>query len=203
MSDDYGVGNFAGSHESGPGHLGHVQPAGRGHPGLGLGGLGQQSAGTCWYALAYFLIAVGLPTVYVIWAVRTGRISDFHMAKRDERMRRSRSVWCVGWWPGCSVWAWGLRIDFVAPVLALYCRRFSVLDHAVLADQRAHGGHLQPGDVCLPGDWTRGPGPGGLVPLVAWARVYLGRHTVTQTIVGACLGAGCFVVLFALHGVVW
>ena len=43
----------------------------------------------------------------------------------------------------------------------------------------------------------------GLIPLVAWARLYLDRHTVAQTVVGACVGASCFAVFFALHGIAW
>jgi membrane-associated phospholipid phosphatase len=36
-----------------------------------------------------------------------------------------------------------------------------------------------------------------------WARVYLGRHTLTQTVVGAWLGIVSFTALFALRGMVW
>jgi membrane-associated phospholipid phosphatase len=42
-----------------------------------------------------------------------------------------------------------------------------------------------------------------LVPLVMWARVYLGRHTLVQTVAGAFLGCLSFTTLFALRGVVW
>jgi membrane-associated phospholipid phosphatase len=42
-----------------------------------------------------------------------------------------------------------------------------------------------------------------LVPLVAWARVYLERHTITQTVWGTLIGCACFMVLIALRGIVW
>jgi membrane-associated phospholipid phosphatase len=42
-----------------------------------------------------------------------------------------------------------------------------------------------------------------LVPLVAWARLHLGRHTVSQTVAGALLGVATFATLFALRGLVW
>jgi hypothetical protein len=41
------------------------------------------------------------------------------------------------------------------------------------------------------------------VPLVMWARLYLGRHTLAQTIAGACLGCASFATLFALRGIAW
>ncbi len=174
-------------------------------PALALGVWASQSTGTCWFALAYFLIAVGLPTAYVVWAVRTGRISDFHMAKRDERF----GPFAVSLVCGLGAWLLCLGLGAAgrfrrAGAGAAIADAAAIRDHAVLADQRAYGGHGQPGDVCLPGDWARAAGLlVALVPLVAWARVHLGRHTTAQTIVGACLGTGCFVLLFALHGIAW
>jgi membrane-associated phospholipid phosphatase len=42
-----------------------------------------------------------------------------------------------------------------------------------------------------------------LVPLVMWARLYLGRHTVAQTLAGAALGSVIFTTMFALRGIIW
>jgi membrane-associated phospholipid phosphatase len=38
------------------------------------------------------------------------------------------------------------------------------------------------------------------VPLIAWSRVHLGRHTLAQTIAGSMLGCGLFLLVFALVG---
>jgi membrane-associated phospholipid phosphatase len=42
-----------------------------------------------------------------------------------------------------------------------------------------------------------------LVPVVMWARLYLKRHTLAQTVAGAALGCGAFATLFMLHGIAW
>ncbi len=173
-------------------------------PALALGVWASDTRGTCWYALGYFLIAVGLPTVYVIWAIRTGRISDFHMAKRNERV----APFIVSLVCGLAAWlaclACGAPIDFVAPVLALLLQTLLLFLITLFWQISVHTAVTSSmvTFACL----VMGPAARGLlvlIPLVAWARVYLGRHTVIQTVVGACLGIACFLVLFALHGRIW
>ena len=55
-------------------------------PALAVGAWASRGPGTYWYAMIYYGIAVFVPVLYVIWAVRAGRISDFHMANRRERV---------------------------------------------------------------------------------------------------------------------
>ena len=42
-----------------------------------------------------------------------------------------------------------------------------------------------------------------LVPIVAWARLHLRRHTLAQTVAGGVLGTAAFATLFALRGIAW
>jgi membrane-associated phospholipid phosphatase len=173
-------------------------------PALALGVWASDVRGTCWYALAYFLIAVGIPTLYVVWAVRTGRISDFHVSNRSERVGPFVvSLICgLGAWLLCL--ALGAPLDFVAPVLALLLQTLALFVITLFWQISVHTAVTASlvTFACL----VIGPAAASLfvlVPLVAWARIYLGRHTVSQTIVGACLGVSCFMLLIALHGIVW
>ena len=88
-------------------------------PALGVGAWTSHAQGTYWYALLYFRIGVLLPVLYVIWAIHTGRIADFHMSNRRERV----APFVVSLICGLGAWVLlvvlGAPRDFVAPVLAL------------------------------------------------------------------------------------
>ena len=173
-------------------------------PALCLGVWASHDRRTGWFALAYFLIAVGLPTLYVAWEVRMGRITDFHMSKRSERV----GPFVVSLGCGMAAWilCWGLGApkDFVAPVLALLLQTLVLFVITLFWQISVHTAVTA--SLVTFAFMVVGPLAASfflLVPLVAWARVYLGRHTVPQTIVGALVGVSCFVVLFALHGTAW
>ena len=88
-------------------------------PALAVGAWASHSPGTYWFAMLYFCIAVLMPVLYVVWAVRTGQISDFHMSNRRERV----APFVVSLVCGLSAWillvAMGSPRDFVALVLAM------------------------------------------------------------------------------------
>ena len=140
-------------------------------PALAVGAWASETRGTYWYALLYFCIAVLLPIVYVVWAIRTGRITDFHMSNRRERVAPFL-VSLV-----CGLAAWILLIELGAPRDFVGTRSRAaradaaiVFDHLGVAGQRPYGSYGQPGDVYLPGRGTAAMLLIGLIPLVAWAR---------------------------------
>ncbi len=173
-------------------------------PALAVGAWASHSQGTYWYALLYFSIAVVLPVFYVAWAIHSGRIADFHMSNRHERV----APFVVSLICGLSAWillvALGAPRDFVAPVLALLLQTLLLFLITLVWQVSVHTAVTASlvTYTCL----VVGP-PAmlliGLIPLVAWARLYLGRHTMAQTVVGACVGSSCFAILFALHGIAW
>ena len=173
-------------------------------PALAVGAWASHSRGTYWYALLYFSIGVVLPVLYVIWAIRAGRITDFHMSNRRERV----APFAVSLVCGLSAWillvVMGAPRDFVAPVLALLLQTLLLFLITLVWQVSVHTAVTASlvTFTCL----VVGP-PAmlliGLIPLVAWARLYLGRHTVAQTVAGACVGSSCFAILFALHGIAW
>jgi membrane-associated phospholipid phosphatase len=173
-------------------------------PALAVGAWASHTQGTYWYALLYFCIAVLLPVGYVVWAIRTGRIADFHMCNRRERV----APFVVSLICGLAAWllilVMGAPLDFVAPVLALLLQTLLLFLITLVWQVSVHTAVTASlvTFICL----VVGPGALlliGLIPLVAWARLYLGRHTVAQTVVGACVGSSCFAILFALRGIAW
>jgi membrane-associated phospholipid phosphatase len=173
-------------------------------PALAVGAWASQTRGTYWYALFYFCLAVLVPVLYVIWAIRTGRIADFHMSNRRERV----APFVVSLICGLGAWlllvAMGAPRDFVAPVLALLLQTFLLFLITLVWQVSVHTAVT----ASLVTFTCLAVGPAamlliGLIPLVAWARLYLGRHTVAQTVVGACVGSSCFAILFALRGIAW
>lgn len=173
-------------------------------PALILGVWVSQGSGNFKFAVLYFLVAVVVPVLYVVWALRTGRISDFHMSLRSERV----GTFIVS--IASALVAMGLLVylnapnEIIAPIMALVVQTvllflisltWQVSVHTATAASLVTFGCLALGPVAATFAW--------LVPLVAWARVHLGRHTVAQTLAGAGLGVSCFAVLFALRGIAW
>ena len=173
-------------------------------PALAVGAWASHTRGAYWYALLYFAIGCLLPVLYVVWAIHAGRITDFHMSKRRERV----APFLVSLVCGLSAWIvlvmLGAPRDFVARFWP-FCSQTLLLFLITLVWQVSVHTAVTASLVtftCL----VVGPGAMlliALIPLVAWARLYLGRHTVAQTVVGACLGSSCFAILFALHGIAW
>ncbi len=121
-------------------------------PGLLLGVAASPQDGTYRYALVYLLVAVLLPVLYVLWALKTGRISDFHLADRRERRGPFLvSLGCGGAGFALAA-ALGAPSSLLGPVAAAVGRDpAAVLDLAGLAGQRAHGHDVRIGHVCLSG----------------------------------------------------
>jgi hypothetical protein len=173
-------------------------------PGLLLGVLASDVSGTYRYALLYLLVGVVLPVVYVLWLLKSGRITDFHLS--DRRQRRGPFIASLA----CGFAAFGLLVylgapaAFLGPLFALLAE-ILLLFVITLAWQVSVHTATTAGLVtfaCL----AFGPAAACwalLVPLVAWARIYLRRHTLAQTLAGAFLGTSCFLALFALRGIAW
>jgi membrane-associated phospholipid phosphatase len=156
------------------------------------------------YAALYFVAAVMTPVLYVVWMVRSGQIEDFHLPIRADRTRPFLvSVIC-----GAVAWIVleqiGAPRDFLVPILALLTQTL-VLFAITLWWQVSIHTATTAGVVTFA---VIACGPQSsvlflLVPLVAWARIYLGRHTLAQTVAGSIVGCGCFALLPALRSLGW
>lgn len=179
-------------------------PAAMSIPCLLLGVLASDVPGTYPYAILYFLVAVPLPVAYVLWLLKTGRVNDFHLPNRRDRavpfMVAIAGALCAA---GLLAYL-GAPPVFLAPVLTALTLTMALF-FVTLGWQISIHAATTAGLVTF-AVLTFGSGAivlTLLVPLVIWARMYLGRHTLVQSLAGAILGSAVFVGLFALRGIVW
>jgi membrane-associated phospholipid phosphatase len=173
-------------------------------PGLLLGAYYSSAPGIYSYALAYFLVGVLAPVMYVIWLLRIGAITDFHIPDRRDRRGPFLATLGAGL-VGVGLLAYlGAPATFIAPVIALLAETlilFLITLFWQVSIHTATTAGLVTFAIYVLG--VEAVLLSLLIPLVAWARVYLERHTITQTVWGTLIGAACFLVLIALRGVAW
>lgn len=147
-------------------------------------------AASAWrWALFYVGSGVMLPILYTIWKVRTGEISDYHMERREERIRPmivfmllaavSTAILYVGGAPLPLLVFASIGLVQVG-VMLLITLKWKISGHSTAAASFAIFVYA------LFGGWTIITL--GLIPLVAWARVHLSRHELSQTLAGTVLG---------------
>jgi len=173
-------------------------------PGLALACWASGVAGVHWFALVYFSMAVLPAACYVVWLVKSGRVADFHLPHRQDR----RGVFLVSLASGLAALGtlvyMGAPSSFLAPILALLFQTLVLflitLTWQISIHTATVSGLVTFAVLVL----------GGsaivlflLIPLVAWGRIYLGRHTPAQTIAGTCLGCSSFVLLFGVYALIW
>lgn len=173
-------------------------------PALLLGVLASEAPGTYRYAILYFLVAVPLPVLYIVWMLRTGRATDFHLPDRKDRFVPFAVATAAAVAGVVLLYLLGAPAAFLAPVVTALVQTL-LLFVITLAWQISIHTASTAGLVTFAAlAW------GGaalllslLLPLVMWARLYLKRHTASQTLAGAVLGCASFGVLFLLEGIVW
>lgn len=157
------------------------------------------STGDYLWLVYYLFLVIVIPMAYLLWKLYTGEISDFHVRVREQRMRPMLvSLFCalIGW---ISLWLGdgprglmiiaGLGMIQMALIL-LVTSRWKISGHGV-----AIGGIT----VFAVGIFGREAWPLLLaIPLVAWARVRLKRHTLAQTVAGSLLGIAMTLLLLQL-----
>lgn len=146
---------------------------------------------TAWKWAALFLaLAVLFPTLYVLWLLYRGKVTDFHLRVREQRIKPMILIVTM------TAGAWLMLIIRQAPsllvgvatvglamtiILLLITLRWKISGHTT-----AISGFVV---LCW---WLAGASVVPLVlsvPLVAWARIQLRRHTLAQTVAGVALGA--------------
>jgi membrane-associated phospholipid phosphatase len=153
------------------------------------------------WALTYGVLVCLLPMLYVVWMVRRGRISDIHMRFRRERLRPFIiSVICAA-----AAWI-ALRLMNAPPVVPLVAV-FTLIQLTVIAvitlvwQISMHTMSIACAVVAT--GVLFGPLPAllvsPLVPLVGAARLKLERHTLSQVVAGALLGALLPITVLALR----
>ncbi len=150
----------------------------------------------------FFPTALLLPFGFVLWLLRQGKVSDYNLTKREERfwpMVVSTTGALVGWAVLSQMQAPTLLLALAATNLAqsatyfLITLRWKVSIHSAVAAGLAVLGSAVAGNTV----WALVLA----VPLVAWSRVVLRRHTIAQTVVGAAIGSLFLAIALAIYGV--
>jgi membrane-associated phospholipid phosphatase len=149
---------------------------------------------------AWIIIAltIGIPASYIFWKVYSGEISDFHIPVRTQRFRPMvLSILCalltlailwVGNAPPLLMSFMGFGI-ILAAVMLLITLQWKISGHSTAIAGMIILLIYSMGQAV----WLALL----LIPLVAWARIRLKRHTLAQTIAGAVLGI-IFITLFLI-----
>lgn len=158
--------------------------------------LSSSTTGAWRWAVLLAVTTVLLPSFYVVWMVWRGKISDIHVPNREERLKPylvTAAAAAVGW-AICFFWPAPADFRMLAAANCLQAILFMVitLRWKISLHSAAAGGLTVLGITVFS---LSGLYLALTVPLIAWARVRLERHTLMQTIAGAALGA--LIVAFA------
>jgi membrane-associated phospholipid phosphatase len=156
------------------------------------------SPGVWIWAGIYLLLAVLLPLLHVVWLVKRGRVTDLHLRVRAQRIQPLLvAITCggLGWLvlvlapapAALSIFAAALWLQ-TAAILAITLRWKISVHTAAAAGATTVAWALL--GTALPFLLT--------VPVIAWSRIRLRRHTLPQTLAGALLGFLVFIVASSL-----
>jgi hypothetical protein len=138
----------------------------------------------------YIILAIFIPVLYIIWKVRRGEITDFHMRLREQRIKPlTLSLACT---LAACLSLWVGEAPLVLRILAVV--GFFQIAFLLVITLRwkisGHGAAIASFAVFLLGIYGNLAAPALLaIPLVAWARLRLNRHDLPQTIAGSFAGA--------------
>jgi hypothetical protein len=145
------------------------------------------------WALYYLALAVLVPTLYVVWLLRRGEVTDFHLRVREQRIKPMMvmvatviSAWLTMMWGGAPDFLLlmagaGMALMGVLFVVTL---RWKISGHAAASSGFFTLCWMLMGQAAAP--------VALLMPVVAWSRVKLRRHTVPQIIAGSLVGPAIF-----------
>ncbi|MFI6273186.1 phosphatase PAP2 family protein [Micromonospora zamorensis] len=156
------------------------------------------AAGAGWGALAALFSAV-IPFGAILWAKRTGRVTDHHISQREQR----KGVLLVGIGSVLVSLVLFILLGAPRPLIAMIAVMLVVLGGTTAVNQAwkmsAHAA-VSAGSFAV---LTLLTGPGFaagvlVVALIGWSRVYLRAHTVAQVVAGAVLGAVLAATVYAV-----
>lgn len=162
--------------------------------------LHRAEGGVLWAPLI-IAVFVGPPVVYVLYLMRRGRVSGFHLSERGERYRPLKfmvintAVWMFAF---SRLGSPPLVLDVVlACLIALLAVYAATLAYKV----SAHSAAISSLTVVLLALYG-GAGAAGAVfiPVVSWARVRLAAHTTPQAVIGFVIGGAVTFAVLALKG---
>lgn len=156
---------------------------------------------SAWKSAALFLtLTVVIPTLYILWLLYRGKVTDFHLRVREQRIKPMILIAIM------TVSAWLALIIRQAPVLLIGIATAGMVMTIILLVITLRwkiSGHTTAMSafvvLCW---WFAGVSAAPItltVPLVAWARVRIRRHTPAQVIAGVVLGLMTSLVICATY----
>jgi membrane-associated phospholipid phosphatase len=155
------------------------------------------SEGRAWLlAGAFMLVAVLLPLSYLITLVRRGRVTDLDVQRREQRVRPMLFTLACGGLGWIVLAVASAPVPLLALTATLWLQlaiafaitlRWKISVHCSSAAAVATAMGVLAGMPLLL----------AALPLIAWSRVRLRRHTVAQTIAGSLLGCAVSLVVLA------
>lgn len=152
-----------------------------------------------WYwALMSALIGVVGPTAFILHEFRRGRLSDLHMNVRSERVRPLAVAVTMNGLAVAALWAG--QAPWLLTTLAAVQLAQTVLLFAVTLQWKISAHCVGLTGLAVLCWWLFGTAAAPvivLVPVMAWARVVLDRHTVAQTAAGTLTGVALWLPVLA------
>jgi membrane-associated phospholipid phosphatase len=145
----------------------------------------------------YVLFTIVMPMLYLIWLRHRGLITDLDVQLREQRMKPMLFTLACGGlaWLVLLLGVAPMQMTLLAGVLWLQMvaiffitLRWKISVHCATAASVATV-------VCV---LLKTPLPLLGVPVIAWSRVRLRRHTLAQTVAGSLLGFGLFAIAISL-----
>jgi membrane-associated phospholipid phosphatase len=157
---------------------------------------GAQPSTKGWFcAGTYVCLAVFLPLLMLFWFMSHGQVSDLDVTRREERLKPFIVAVCgaASAWGGLYVMAApSLLIQFAAAHTIVMGTVLGVTLYWKISVHAAGAAGVATLVAALEGNPTVVFLP---VLLVAWSRLYLGRHTLSQVVAGGLLGTVVFAAL--------
>lgn len=144
------------------------------------------------WAVMYFLLAVIVPFFYMVWQLHKGRIDDLDVTTREQRFPSQLFTTTLAWFAwlvmrnndvGTSMLTFPGMLAITMLVILLVTTRWKISVHcATMAGVTTFLWHLNGSP------WPLIVG----VPVLAWSRLTLERHSLVEIIAGTLLGPAAF-----------
>ena len=156
--------------------------------------------GDAWsWTAVHFLFSVFIPTGYIIWLVKTGQVTDLHLRLRHQRTKPSLVMIAGSILTWLILWQTDAPHLFLLFIAAQTIQGFVFFIITLYWQISIHSASAAV--ISVLASWIYGAMavPLLLIPLIAWSRVRLGRHTIAQTIAGAALGSGTMITVLLMQ----
>jgi len=164
--------------------------------------LATKSESSLFWILVFIALLIIPPTVFVLTLVHRGKISDFHMNIREERAKPLFAIFTYAALIFLVMYLGGApRLMLIVTAAALLqillvfiiTLKWKISGHCTSAAGLAFLTIALYGENVIPLTL--------IVPVIAWSRIRLGRHTISQTLAGSFLGAATVIIILYLTNV--